>query len=110
MISPKFYNPENTVALYFGGKVSHYLRKDATVVLKKYPYTVKAGETLYTIARRLFGPDNEHYWTIIADINPLRPPDGWGPGEEILLPEIILNDPLPKTARYEQGTSATTAI
>lgn len=54
MISNGFYNYHNLKQEYLGGKVKHYPIKDASITLEWYEYIVKANETLYTIAARVF--------------------------------------------------------
>lgn len=92
MINSTFYNKKNTVTYFLGGKVSHFAVKDPSVTLQWYEYVVKANETLYTIAARLFGDGLEYMWTYIADNNPPRMPDDWNPGDILRLPKIIIRD------------------
>ena len=70
MISNGFYNYHNLKQEYLGGKVKHYPIKDASITLEWYEYIVKANETLYTIAARVFGEVSVQNWTFIADNNP----------------------------------------
>jgi hypothetical protein len=92
MISNAFYNKKNLIAQFLGGKVSHYPIKDASVTYSWYEYIVKDGETLYSIAERIFGEGLEHLWTLIADNNPPRMPDDWQAGDVLKLPRIIIRD------------------
>lgn len=92
MISPTFYNKKNLISQFFEGKVSHYPIKDPSVTLEWYEYIIKANETLYSIAARIFGKNLEYMWTYIADNNPPRLPDEWNPGDVIRLPKILIRD------------------
>lgn len=92
MISFSFYNKRNTVTQLLGGKVSHYPIKDPSITLEWYNYKLKVGETLYTIAEKIFGRDLEHLWTYIADNNPPRLPDDWHVGDVVRLPKVIIRD------------------
>lgn len=110
MISPNYYTEANTQKTYLGGKVRHYMLKNRAVVLKKYPYVIKEGETIYSIAYKVFDSFGIHNWTIITDINQLRPISEWKAGDLIYLPEIILKDPEIRTIDYEQTSAKSTPI
>lgn len=92
MISPNYYKDANTVKVYQKGNVSHFYPKKRTLVTKKYQYTIQQGDTIYSLAKAVFGVDSEYLWTVIADINPIRMPDEWEAGETIWLPEEIIQD------------------
>ena len=92
MISQNFYNKKNLTSQFLGGKVSHFPIKDPSVTSDWYDYIIKADETIYTIASRIFGINLEHLWTYIADNNPPRHPDEWSPGDVIKLPKVIIRD------------------
>lgn len=92
MINNGFYNYHNLKEEYLGGKVQHYPIKDASVTLEWYEYVVKAGETLYSIAAKVFGSTMMQNWTYIADNNPLRNPDDWRMGDVLRLPKVIIRD------------------
>lgn len=92
MISQAFYNKNNLVYQYLDGKVAHYPAKDPSVTLEWYDYILMAGETLYTVASRIFGENLEYLWTHIADNNSLRHPDDWRAGDIVHLPRIIIRD------------------
>ena len=92
MISPTFYNKKNLVSESPFGEVMHFPVKDASVTLEWYEYVIKAHETIYTIAERVFGHGLEYMWTFIADNNPPRHPDDWNAGDVIKLPRIIVRD------------------
>ena len=92
MISPTYYNKRNLVAEYGGGKVPHYAIKDPSVTLEWYDYKIGMGETIYTIAAKVFGEGLEYMWTYIADNNVPRHPDDWVVGDIIRLPKIIVRD------------------
>jgi len=109
MISKHFYTENNLVQL-FGNGLQHYLVKPATVSLTSYPYEVQSGDTMYSLAKRIFGVDGEHNWTIISDLNYTRRPDELVAGEIIKLPLIILDDARFNTVNYAKTTSATTKI
>ena len=92
MINNGFYNYHNLKEEYLGGKVQHYPIKDASVALEWYEYVVKAGETLYSIAAKVFGSTMMQNWTYIADNNPPRNPDDWRMGDVLRLPKVIIRD------------------
>nr|DAX61510.1 MAG TPA: Lysin motif [Caudoviricetes sp.] len=92
MINNGFYNYHNLKEEYLGGKVQHYPIKDASVTLEWYEYVVKAGETLYSIAAKVFGSTMMQNWTYIADNNPPRNPDDWRMGDVLRLPKVIIRD------------------
>ena len=92
MINNGFYNYRNLKEEYLGGKVQHYPIKDASVTLEWYEYVVKAGETLYSIAAKVFGSTMMQNWTYIADNNPPRNPDDWRMGDVLRLPKVIIRD------------------
>lgn len=92
MISPTFYNKKNTKSVFLNGKVKHYPIKNPSVTLESYNYILKKGETLYSIAERLFGKNLDYLWTYIADNNPLKHPDDWHEGDIIRLPRVIIKD------------------
>lgn len=92
MISKAFYTKANLVYQYLGGKVPHYPIKGHSVTINWYPYILHAGETLYSVAKKLFGNDLEYMWTLIADNNALRHPDEWCAGDTIKLPRVIVRD------------------
>lgn len=108
MINPTFYNPKRAKAIYLDGKIKHYLRKPPTVTLQSRLYTVKERDTMHLLGLKVFGDENMYFWTIIADNNQIRQPDGWRPGEQINLPLVILNDVVVNKPDYElSGTSST---
>lgn len=111
MISPDFYNQDNSVALFLGGKIQHFLRKPRTVVIQSFQLPLEYGDNMYTMATKIFGPDLERYWPVIADINDLRQPDDWNPGEVVNLPEIIVTDVVNnQKLSYNDAESSTTVI
>lgn len=98
MISPHYYNRKNLTSRFFKGNVRHFLPKDPSITVEWYDYIIKANETIYTIAERIFGKGLEYMWTYIADNNPPRMPDAWSAGDTIRLPKVILRDS--DTIRY----------
>lgn len=93
MINPNFYkNPNNMATKFLGGGIKHYLTKDKVTVLETYPYVMDFGEDMYTLARKIFGETNQHLWTIIAEINPIRRPDDWAAGDTVNLPLLIVQE------------------
>lgn len=92
MINSAFYNKKNLIAQYLGGKVNHYPIKDKSVTLEWYDYVLKANETIYTVAERIFGDTLDYMWTYIADNNPPIHPDDWRAGDTIRLPKVIIRD------------------
>lgn len=110
MISPNYYKDNNLVNLFLGGKVQHYLIKPPIVVVQTRDYQVQANDTMYTLAKRVFGVDNEHLWTIISDINFLRQPNELQAGEWIKLPVVILDEARYNKVNYDKTQSATSKI
>lgn len=92
MISSAFYNKKNLVKTLLDRKVFHYPAKNPSVTVEWYEYVIKAHETIYTIAERVFGRNLEYMWTYIADNNPPRHPDDWTAGDIIKLPRVIVRD------------------
>lgn len=92
MISSAFYNKKNLITQYLGGKVNHYPIKDASVTLEWYEYVLKANETIYIVAEKLFGDTLDYMWTYIADNNAPIHPDDWRAGDTIRLPKVIIRD------------------
>ena len=90
MINPAFYKRKNLVTIK--GKAPYYPQRLPTIVPTTQSYQVQFGDTYYSIARRLFGEDRQHLWTIIADINPPTYPDELEVGRTILLPKSIVQD------------------
>ena len=110
MISPTNYNKRNLISIYLDGKVKHFPVKDPSITLEWYDYTIKQGETLYSIAERVFGKNLGYMWTYIADNNPIRYPDEYSPGDIIRLPKIIIRDSDTITNNYKNATTVTTSI
>ncbi|TEU17356.1 MAG: PKD domain-containing protein [Anaerolineales bacterium] len=52
---------------------------------KSRTYTVKSGDTLMEISRKLFN-DDAQYWDEIADLNSLKAPYTIHPGQELIVP------------------------
>lgn len=92
MICPGYFKEANLVSIYQDGKVRHFLPKKRTMVPSRYQYTIQFGDNMYNIAKRVFGDDSEHLWTILSDINKIRKPDDWEEAETINLPETIIQD------------------
>lgn len=92
MISPTFYNKKRLVSQFLGGKVEHFPIKEPSKTIEWYDYVIKANESIYSIAAKVFGTNMEYMWTHIADNNPPRHPDEWMPGDIIRLPKLILRD------------------
>lgn len=110
MINSDFYTVSNTARVYLEGKVPHFIAKDPTITLEQYPYTIKLGETIYSIAEKVFGKGLGHLWTIIADNNPPRMPDDWAVGDVVYLPRVILKDSIQKVTSYEGAQTVSTAV
>lgn len=110
MISRHFYKENQLISAFLGGTVQHYPIKERYIVVSTYDYEVQAFDTMYSLAKRLFGDDQEFQWVIIADINFLREPDDLQPGETIKLPKVILSELRFDTVNYAKTPSATTKI
>lgn len=92
MINSAFYNKKRLESTYLNGKVEHFPIKSRSVTLEWYDHVMLEGETIYTIAEKVFGKGLGHLWTYIADNNILRHPDSWKIGDIIKLPKVILKD------------------
>lgn len=110
MISKSFYKENNLIASFLGGKVQHYPIKERYIIVSSYPYTVQVGDTMYNLAKKIFGEDQEFQWPVIADLNFLREPDDLQPGEQIKLPKVILSELRFNKIDYAASKSATTKI
>lgn len=108
MISTNFYNRKNLITQFLGGKVLHYPVKDPSITVEWYQYTIKANETIFTIAAKIFGKNLEYMWTYIADNNPPRHPDDWTSGDTIKLPKIIIRDSDTLKTSYNATTNPAT--
>jgi AAA+ ATPase superfamily predicted ATPase len=92
MINPDFYNSNNLVHQYLGGKIAHYPIKDRSIIKDSYVYTLKKNEDVFSLAAKIFDTELQSYWTYISDCNPIRHPDDWSMGEKIKIPKIIIRD------------------
>jgi len=110
MVNQNFYVKRNLVAKFLDAKVPHYLAKDPSITLEWYFYTVKQGETLYTIAERIFGKGLGHFWTYIADNNTPKFPDDWKVGDVLRLPKLLVRDSDTIKTTYSDATTTTTSI
>lgn len=110
MISPVFYSGGNTARYFFNKRLEHFPIKSRTRVLLSVPYTIKSGDTIYSIAADWFGKDSERYWTIIVDLNNYIRFDELFVGDTILLPKVILNETVNRLPDYEQNTSTAVKI
>lgn len=106
MINAHFYTADSLTPIYTG-KTFCYPIKDRWKVLEWREYEVVEGDTMYSLAARLFGENQEYQWVIIADINPLRLPDELVPGEIIKLPSLIVSEVNKRRITYGQTTSTT---
>jgi hypothetical protein len=86
MINPDYYKAANLVK----GKVKNYPLKPKSVVTETIDYAVQFGDNYYSLAKKIFGFEGQHHWTIISDINPPRMPDSLLVGEIIKLPKTII--------------------
>lgn len=110
MISPTFYTKDRLQQVYLEGKLRHYMQKDPIKVITHRNYTVCSGDTLYTLAKEIFGENGEFYWTVIADINYLRKPDELQVGEVIKLPITILQESIIRLPKYAQSSTKPTKV
>lgn len=109
MINKDYYNNSNQVSRYLNGKVKHYNIKEPSKTLTWYNYHIKKGETIFTIAEKIFGKGLTHLWTYIADNNIPRNPGDWGEDDIIRLPIILIKDlEINKTTFGDAETSSTT--
>lgn len=110
MINKEYYTTNNQVSLYLNGKVRHYKAKNPSKTVKWYNYELKKGETIYTLANKLFGEGLTHLWTYIADNNIPRNPDDWMEGDTIKLPIIIVKDLESNRTSYSNAETTSTTI
>lgn len=110
MIHPAFYRKENLSALYLDQKVPHYPIKRRSKVVGQYPYVIKFGEDLLSIAKKIFGDSYPFYWTYIAEINSSRHPDSWLVGEVIQLPKIVVLESEKKLTNFTDAEITSTKI
>lgn len=90
MINPAYYNQKNSVDAAPG--VSYYPPRPPTIVLEVSQQNLVGGQSLSDVSLELFGVNQQHYWTILADINILQHPDDWTAGDTLLIPRIIVQD------------------
>ena len=114
-ISPQYYtkdsnNDSNVQQIYLGGLRRHYLHKDRSVVLSTYTRELSFGESAYSLAKEIFGEENQYLWTIISDINILRFPEDWEAGDVLLLPEIIVSDVFRKVKVFTDVKTSTAIL
>lgn len=105
MIAKDFYNKSNLERKFFKGRFFHYPMRLPVTVTKKYSYTIKAGDTIYSLAEKVFGKGNEHLWYIIADCNAPRDIYEWETGESIFLPQEIVTEVSNSAKRASDSTS-----
>lgn len=87
MIFPEINNLDSAVSVYLTKMLPHYRIAISPVVVREYSYTLKNGESLYTVGQKIFG--NDFQWTILADMNSWKMPDQFGVGDIIRVPEIL---------------------
>lgn len=91
MISREFYTDKGRTGQHFlGGKRKHFEHKERTVTIGYYVYTMTYGDTLFSLAEKIFGASR--YWTILTDMNRLKGVDEWTTGDEIHLPDRVVFD------------------
>lgn len=90
MIHPSFYRQENLRREYFGGRVPHHTIKRRSKAIGSYTYTLKAEETVFDLAPKVFGEDAQRNWTFLAELNTTRKPDEWDVNEVVTLPKIVV--------------------
>lgn len=86
MISPDFYKKANLVT---NSKYKYFPQKDPTFGVSSYPYVLREGETVVSVAERIFG-NNTGLWTVLADLNAPRRFEDWLPGDTIILPTSVV--------------------
>lgn len=100
-MNPTFYNRNNHIKKFFGGKIPHYPFKERIVVPKTRNYTLLEGDSYYNLCRRIFEDSNEVYWSILADINPLDYHVELLSGSNLKIPVLILAEEVER--RLELG-------
>lgn len=90
MIYRNKITPDKATTKMSMGGLFHYLPQTPYKVVDKFRYTLLAGETVYSLAVRIFGENQSYFWTIIADLNPLMPVETWKSGDVIWLPKQIV--------------------
>ena len=71
--------------------MEHFLPQRPYKVLKKRKHVLRQGDTIYKIASELFGEESSYFWTIIADLNPLKRVEDWRVGDTVYLPVEIVD-------------------
>jgi uncharacterized repeat protein (TIGR01451 family) len=103
MISPEFYN-KSTLKVDDKGKKSFPIKELAYSVVS-YPYVLQEGDTLYSLAEKMFG-NNTSLWTVLADTNKARRFQDWQPGDTIMLPvSVVENTVLRRSLKSQQPHS-----
>ena len=92
MISKEYYNRLNILKTFFNGVRVHYGNKERYIIIRWYDHPIAYGEDMYSLARKIFGDENEYLWPVIADLNPLRDPTDWEVGDIVKIPEVILSE------------------
>lgn len=90
MISADYLSEGSEVTMYTDGGAPHYHIQPRYKVLQSVDYVLKLGDTIYTLARDIFGENKDMLWTIIADLNPHKRVEEWEVGDRILLPTEVV--------------------
>ena len=69
---------------------THFTRRLATKAVDTYEYTVKYGDSFYSLASTIFGDDK--YWWVLADLNKIKEGFVLNAGSTIKLPYSIVAD------------------
>ena len=93
-----FYTQNNQITSELAGGRRHYPIREDMTILKKRSYILKFGESPYTLAHSIFR-DDKMYW-IICDTNVTKDPMSWEAGEEIFIPEIVVENSFERLPRF----------
>jgi hypothetical protein len=110
MINKLYYKEENQRNSFFSEKISHYIGREPYREYSFILYQCIAGDTVYSLARKIFGEDGEYNWTVIADINNIRYDFNFEGGEVIKIPREVLSQYIPNREKKvnKDATKSTT--
>lgn len=97
MINSGFYINRNLANNFT--KLSHYPRREYHNIVAYVQYTCQEGDNAYTLAKKYFGKNGEHYWTFICDLNGRKLPEDFRTGEEIKIPTVVVSETTKRVIR-----------
>lgn len=93
-----YYKPVNQVKTALSGGRKHYAYRSPVIVTETYDYTVTFGETYYSLAKSVL--KDESLWYVIADLNQAKDPFELVVGQDIKLPEVIVENTYSKPSIF----------